>query len=444
MQLNWTNILTKHPVFSLLKTDEIERLVEISTQREFSEKEMILKEGVSGESLFIIGSGRVEVFLRWTDLQNIQANTLGEGEIFGEMAVIEPSRIRSATVVASARCIVLEIAGAEFMKLLERHPRVAIQVLSIVSSRLRDVSERTFKVVFNQLEEKILALDAKIDSKFEGARVIFNHVDQRAHEIIDSAERGRSRATWLISTVSGVIATAVLVLGLFGWKEITNLSEKMNSVKDTLTRAEATADDAERIQDRLTRLLENVELEELNTIQEILQETSEKAARLIFLPRFRSVLKEYDYYTAGELYESIRKLSPAKPPIYQFLLEIEEGFISADPEKLIKTTDSYASLLRRILKDKDLSRRDEVHLYYLLWVNAILQNEAQAYEEAFSSFEDSAREYVEKTGADDLYLRPELIKGQSEKTTEAARLRLCWTLKSIFSSDRFEQEATCQ
>lgn len=442
MQLDWTSILRGHPVFSLIDADEIDRLVKTSAEREFGDKDVIVQEGVPGESLFLIGSGRVDIFLKWTDLQNIRTTTLGAGEIFGEMAVIEPSRMRSATVIASGRCLLLEISGAEFIELMQRYPPMALQVLSIVSSRLRDVNERTFKVVFNELEEKLVALDAKIDSKFEGARVIFDHIDVRAHEIIESAERGRTRATWLFSTISGVITTVVVVLGLFGWREIDLLSTRMNKVGDTLTLAEETASKAELLRVELDRLLREEDVKEFKAQQELLDEMAEKAAHLVFLPRWRSDMEEQKYYTALNLYNAIRRLSPGNPPISQFLIEIEEAFMRRTPETM-KSDDGYRQLLESILDDKELSSSDELHLRYLLWAHAILQSET-AGTEAFSVFEVAANEYAKNNDAGSLPLRAELLGVAPREIEERARRRLCDTLTAVFPNDRAVQLRYCQ
>jgi CRP-like cAMP-binding protein len=66
---------------------------------------------------------------------------LQAGEIFGEMAVLE-RRPRSATVIAQEQCVLLEVAGAEIRKLLERHPEIEVKMYTVMRDRLRQWFQR--------------------------------------------------------------------------------------------------------------------------------------------------------------------------------------------------------------------------------------------------------------------------------------------------------------
>ncbi len=63
-----------------------------------------------------------------------------EEEFFGEMAVLE-RRLRSATVTAKEQCLLLEVNGEEFRKLLETHPDMRSQVYAKMSTRLGQSSQ---------------------------------------------------------------------------------------------------------------------------------------------------------------------------------------------------------------------------------------------------------------------------------------------------------------
>ena len=135
---DWQNLLRSHPIFSSLSEEEIVNLVsdEVSHERVCPPDAVILREGEAGDSIFLIGSGSVQVTLRGTGGPLMPLAILQAGEIFGEMAVLE-RRPRSATVVAREECVLLEVAGEEMRRLLAAHLEVQVKIYTVVRDRLR-------------------------------------------------------------------------------------------------------------------------------------------------------------------------------------------------------------------------------------------------------------------------------------------------------------------
>ena len=82
----------------------------------FEPGEIVIQEGTKGTSAFIILSGAVEVLKRSGD-KDIVVATLGEGQVFGEMGLIE-DRPRSATVKAMTELRLQVISREGFNELL--------------------------------------------------------------------------------------------------------------------------------------------------------------------------------------------------------------------------------------------------------------------------------------------------------------------------------------
>jgi CRP-like cAMP-binding protein len=140
---NWQNLLRSHPAFSSLNEEEIANLLrdEVSQERVFPQGAVILRGGEVGDSIFLIGSGAVQVALWGTVGPPFSLAILQAGEIFGEMAVLE-RRPRSATVLAKENCLLLEIAGKEIRKLLEAHLELQVKMYTIIRDRLRQASQQ--------------------------------------------------------------------------------------------------------------------------------------------------------------------------------------------------------------------------------------------------------------------------------------------------------------
>jgi CRP/FNR family cyclic AMP-dependent transcriptional regulator len=111
----------------------------METIKIFRPTEIVIEEGTKGTSAYIILSGAVEVIKRSGD-KEIAVATLGEGQVFGEMGLIE-DRPRSATVKALTELKVRGIDREHFNELLRTKPSVLIPIMKSLFERLRQVSD---------------------------------------------------------------------------------------------------------------------------------------------------------------------------------------------------------------------------------------------------------------------------------------------------------------
>ena len=93
--------------------------------------ETIFLEGQPGDFLYAIVAGEVEI----KKGDKVLA-LLGEGEIFGEMAILDNSP-RSASAIAKTDCKVVRVNQDRFLKLLIGTPFFAVEVMRVMSERLR-------------------------------------------------------------------------------------------------------------------------------------------------------------------------------------------------------------------------------------------------------------------------------------------------------------------
>ncbi len=104
--------------------------------RIFHAGEVVFEENSDGRQMYVINAGQVHV-LRRSQGRQVRIGTLGPGEIFGEMALVD-DQPRSATVVAAEENTrILEIDQALFIYLVGQQPTFALMVLKAISMRLR-------------------------------------------------------------------------------------------------------------------------------------------------------------------------------------------------------------------------------------------------------------------------------------------------------------------
>jgi CRP-like cAMP-binding protein len=129
-------MLAQVPMFRDLPKSALQRLDKISVTRKFRAGDDIVKEGDEGAGFFLITEGKVDVHRGGTKL-----NTLGEGEFFGEMALVDHYR-RSATVTAISDTTCLGMSRWDFVAELRANPDIAVEMLKVMSRRLREVERR--------------------------------------------------------------------------------------------------------------------------------------------------------------------------------------------------------------------------------------------------------------------------------------------------------------
>ncbi len=109
-------------------------------EKVFKEKEIIFWEGSVGHCMYKIIDGTVSVIISYGTKEEKKLTDLGEGRIFGEMAILE-AWPRSATVVAaSEKVTLLEISSDEVSELFDKDPEQIKLILKNLSHRLRELT----------------------------------------------------------------------------------------------------------------------------------------------------------------------------------------------------------------------------------------------------------------------------------------------------------------
>lgn len=111
---------------------------------EYDASEVVFEEGSTGRELFVVLEGKIDI-VKDTGAGRTVIVSLGKGEFFGEMAVIDGSA-RSATAVAAVSGTkVMRINHARFVYLVSQQPAFALMIMDALSKRLRASNAITFK-----------------------------------------------------------------------------------------------------------------------------------------------------------------------------------------------------------------------------------------------------------------------------------------------------------
>lgn len=105
----------------------------------YPDGEIIIRQGETGDSMYVVQGGRVEVFQESRKAGEQHLAFLGTGDFFGEMAVFE-KEVRSATVRAIGEARVLRIDKKALLTRIREDPLLAVNLLKTMSHRIRHLN----------------------------------------------------------------------------------------------------------------------------------------------------------------------------------------------------------------------------------------------------------------------------------------------------------------
>ena len=110
-----------------------------TTEKKFGNGEVIIKEGDTGNSFFMLEEGNAVVYKNYGQPDQVKLTVLEPGQFFGEMAVIE-AYPRSSTVVAEGDVKVAETPGEELNTYYREDPKMILAIMDHLGNRLRELT----------------------------------------------------------------------------------------------------------------------------------------------------------------------------------------------------------------------------------------------------------------------------------------------------------------
>src|SRR5262245_2228873 len=147
-------LLRSHPLFRALSPPVMERLASYMKLRKVARGGTIFAKGDAGTGLMGVLAGSVKISVASADGRDIVLNIIHEGEIFGEIALLD-GHPRTADATAMADCELAVIERRDFMPFLRSEPEVALQFIEILCARLRWTSEQVQDVTFLDLPTRL-------------------------------------------------------------------------------------------------------------------------------------------------------------------------------------------------------------------------------------------------------------------------------------------------
>lgn len=150
--------LKKFPLFRSVEPDELEPLVRLLQQQSFAPGTILFEKDQPGDAMYLIRAGRVRIFLKDTQGNEITFRHYGPGEIVGEFALIDNKpRSASAEAVDSVEAMVLN--RDNFLQLLRDRPLLGVEMMRSLAERVRYTT--------SYLERLFAAINLLVNNEYE-------------------------------------------------------------------------------------------------------------------------------------------------------------------------------------------------------------------------------------------------------------------------------------
>jgi CRP-like cAMP-binding protein len=133
-------ILTKNELFKTLTAAQLQTLAKATRQLRFAPLEAVVRQGESGESLYLVAEGRLVATRTTEEGKTNTIHTFGEGEIFGEMAVFTGSA-RTATIQCLEEALLLEVGRPALLSLMQEDHLLLEHLSDLVTQREKELDQ---------------------------------------------------------------------------------------------------------------------------------------------------------------------------------------------------------------------------------------------------------------------------------------------------------------
>jgi len=165
---NATNALIRRvPLFSELSPDELERISRVAVPRSFPKGVRVFHEGDQSDACYIVRSGDLRVTREHPDGRAIALATLGPGDIFGELAMLD-GEARSASVEALSDCELLALPASDVRALLASNAEITVKLVIALTRRVRESNERISRQSFQTVPSRVAGVLSQLIAE-EGA-----------------------------------------------------------------------------------------------------------------------------------------------------------------------------------------------------------------------------------------------------------------------------------
>ena len=142
-------------LFPDVPPEELDTVLSIARRRTFSRGEVVFHEGDPADSFHLVTRGRFAAHLRTRLGDTALLSIVGEGEAFGELALVGGPRARSTTVTALEVAATRAVYSTDFARLRHDHPTIDSVLVGLLADQVRRLSQRVLEAYYVDAEARV-------------------------------------------------------------------------------------------------------------------------------------------------------------------------------------------------------------------------------------------------------------------------------------------------
>ena len=154
------------PLLSLAE-QHLKTLAEHGTVKAYPKNAVIVSEGDRSDSLYVILTGKVKVYLADEEGKEMVLNTQGPGEYFGEIILDEGPRSASVMTLEPSKFSI--VSREQFNQFLAQSPEVTLELVRSLIHRVRELTKKVSDLalldVYGRVRQLLLELATEQDGK---------------------------------------------------------------------------------------------------------------------------------------------------------------------------------------------------------------------------------------------------------------------------------------
>jgi CRP-like cAMP-binding protein len=190
--MNSTDPLRSVALFKQLREDDLARLGRILRPRDYARNSVILSAHDPSDALYVLMRGQVKVMLVAEDGREVILSLVRTGDFFGERALLD-NEPHAASVIAMEDSRLLIMHRDEFRRMLVEVPGVAIGLLRVLLSRLRDANNLIGGLVLLDVHGRVCRLLLQLADWGDGTTILNPPTHQIIAQMVGSSRETVSR-----------------------------------------------------------------------------------------------------------------------------------------------------------------------------------------------------------------------------------------------------------
>lgn len=160
--------------------------------RHYRKNTIIINKGEEANTLYVILSGALRVFLDDEQGNELTIRLLGPGDVFGELALLSGAP-RVANVISTEDCDLSIISRTHFMDCLTRNPDIAFRIILSLVQRVQEMTEDISTLALLDVYGRLKSTLEKLAKDRDGRRITDRITHQELANMVGSSREMVSR-----------------------------------------------------------------------------------------------------------------------------------------------------------------------------------------------------------------------------------------------------------